>query len=104
MKHISFVVCALVFWSAAAYAQDGSVVRLSATQIQAAEAEGAKSHAASAMLDDQAVLPKRQIHGEVSMSISSRGGRAVYGSMVAPLGNDGTLAISLADVDYGRRR
>ena len=43
----------------------------------------------------------RQIHGEVGFEIGSRGQRALYGSTIVPLGENGTAAFSLM-TDRGR--
>ena len=45
--------------------------------------------------------PDRQIHGEVGFEIGSRGQRALYGSTVVPLGENGTAAFSFM-TDRGR--
>ncbi|WP_293973780.1 hypothetical protein [Sphingomonas sp.] len=47
---------------------------------------------------------ERQIHGTVGMEIGSRGGRALYGSTVVPLGQTGTAAFSFMTAQQGRWR
>ena len=43
----------------------------------------------------------RQIHGEVGFEIGSRGQRALYGSTIVPLGENGSAAFSFM-TDQGR--
>ena len=89
-----------------AYADEGRVVALSPAEVAAAKEAGAKAHAETAALDG-APRYKRQIHGEVGFGIGTNGYRSAYGTAVAPLGDTGVLAISLADGQMnqlGRRR
>ncbi len=88
-----------------AFAGEETVITLSPAEVEAAKEAGAKAHAQSAALDGGA-SHKRQIHGEVGFGIGTRGYRSVYGTMVAPLGDTGTVAISMADtqIDHHLRR
>jgi hypothetical protein len=43
-----------------------------------------------------------QVHGEVGATIGTDGTRAVYGTAVLPLGEDGSLTVSLATGRFGR--
>jgi len=55
------------------------------------------------MTDVDVVQPKRQLHGEVGFGVGSRGERFAYGTVVAPLGDNGYAAFSFADGSYGQR-
>jgi hypothetical protein len=71
-------------------------------------AERAKVLDAAAQRDDDDDLPingaDRKIHGEVGMEMGSRGGRAMYGSTIVPLGDTGTAAFSFMTGQSGRWR
>ena len=90
------VALACGMFPALAYGEEGTVITLSPAEVEAAKEAGAKAHAQSAALDG---VPnrKREIHGEVGFGIGTSGYRSVYGTMVAPLGDAGTVAISMAD-------
>ena len=46
----------------------------------------------------------RRIHGQVSMMIGTNGARGIGASMVAPIGETGTIALAFQKVRYGRWR
>ena len=46
----------------------------------------------------------RRIHGQVSMMIGTNGARGIAASMVAPIGETGTIALAFQKVRYGRWR
>lgn len=46
----------------------------------------------------------RRIHGQVSMMVGTNGARGIGASMVAPIGQTGTIALAFENVRYGRRR
>jgi len=104
MRHFSFAPLLLLTLSSAAFADGGgTVVRLSADEIAAAQAAGAVKQHAESMTDVDVVQPKRQLHGEVGFGVGSRGERFAYGTVVAPLGDNGYAAFSFADGSYGQR-
>ena len=82
---------------------DASVIALTPAEIEAAKEDGARQHANSAIVDS---LPTRDraIHGEVGFAIGTGGYGAIYGTAVAPLGDNGEIAISIANEQYGRSR
>ncbi|MDO6413177.1 hypothetical protein Q4F19_02165 [Sphingomonas sp. BIUV-7] len=94
----------------------GMALSLSATPAFAQEAPGTIALSAedrAAVLDAAANRPEselpingldRQIHGEVGMEIGSRGGRALYGSTIVPLGDNATAAFSFMTGQQGRWR
>lgn len=46
----------------------------------------------------------RRVHGEVGMMIGTNGARGVSGSMAAPLGESGSVAIAFENTRFGRTR
>ena len=44
-----------------------------------------------------------QIHGEVGMFVGTGGARGVFGSAVAPVGDNGQIAIAFENSRFGRR-
>lgn len=46
----------------------------------------------------------RRIHGQVSMMIGTNGARGIGASVVAPIGETGTIALAFQKVRYGRWR
>lgn len=46
----------------------------------------------------------RRIHGEVGMMIGTNGTRGVFGSMAAPIGETGSVAVAFENSRYGGRR
>lgn len=46
----------------------------------------------------------RRIQGQVSMMIGTNGARGIAASMVAPIGETGTIALAFQKVRYGRWR
>ncbi|MBD3760613.1 hypothetical protein O4H52_00170 [Sphingomonadaceae bacterium G21617-S1] len=45
----------------------------------------------------------KQIHGEVGMFVGTGGARGVFGSMVAPVGDSGSIALAFENSRFGRR-
>jgi len=104
MKPLSFVSVILLLLTTSLHAQDSAVVvRLSPAEIAAAQAKGLADHAHDAINDTNITPRKRAIHGEIGFAVGTNGARSTYGTVVAPLGNDGTVALSVADGTVGRR-
>lgn len=104
MLHFSFVGVALLALASAAHADEKeTVVRLAPSEIAAAQAEGAAKHQSDAVIEDAFAQPKRRLYSELGFGIDSRGGRAVYGAVVIPVGQDGYAAVSFIDATSGRR-
>jgi len=86
---------ALAALVAPAVAQDATApsgtVALSPEQREAA-LEAGEARAAELSLRNGAT--DRRVHGEVGVEIGSRGERAAYGTLVAPVGQNGVAAIS----------
>lgn len=102
MKRLSFAAALISITASAAYADaDGTVTRLTPAEIAAAQSAGQARHRAEESVDADIVGAKRQIHGEVGFGVSSRGGHEVFGTVVAPLGDNGFAAFSFADGSYG---
>jgi hypothetical protein len=83
----------------------GVVFRLTPEQIAAIE--NRKIHRAPlSVLDasDALITPQRKIHGEVGFGIGTGGYSEIFGTMVAPLGDTGYLALSLSQQNGGRFR
>ena len=91
-------------FASSAYADTAPiVVRLSAEEIAATQAAAAQAHAQDAITDTDISRPKRTLHGEVGVGFGTGGRRFAYGTVVAPLGDEGVLAVSVADGSAGRR-
>ena len=101
MMKMGLLICALSA-STVAYAQDsGTLVSLTPAQIEAAKEAGAAQNAHAASLGQEPVRD-RAVHGEVGVSIGTGGYSSIYGTAVAPLGDSGVVAISVAQERYGR--
>jgi len=86
----------------------GSVAHAEETVISLSPAEKAK------LLDAAAERPRpasgelpinglgSQIHGEVGMFVGTGGSRGVFGSAVAPLGQNGQIAVAFENSRFGR--
>jgi hypothetical protein len=46
----------------------------------------------------------RRVHGEVGVAIGTGGYRSIYGTAVAPLGNDGVFAFSFENTQFDQGR
>jgi hypothetical protein len=93
MIRLVFPFCVLFAFSAAAQAQDAAVpsstVALTPEQREAAlEAGAARDESLQYGTTD------RRVHGEMGVEVGSRGERAAYGTMVAPIGQNGVASIS----------
>ena len=76
-------------------------ITLTPAQIEAAKEAGAAQNAHAASLGQEPVRD-RAVHGEVGVSIGTGGYSSIYGTAVAPLGDSGVVAISVAQERYGR--
>ena len=87
---------ALAAFAVPAAAQTASVpsgtIALTPEQREAAVEAGAAARVADESLRNGA--SDRRVHGEVGVEIGSRGERAAYGTLVAPVGQNGVAAIS----------
>jgi hypothetical protein len=94
--------------SAAASAKDATTLTQQApgTVALSAEERARVLDTASRRSDDDLPIngADRKIHGTVGMEIGSRGGRALYGSTIVPLGETGTAAFSFMTGQSGRWR
>ena len=45
--------------------------------------------------------PKRPVHGEIGFGIGTGGYRSVFGTVVYPVGDEGFVAFSFANSDFG---
>lgn len=105
MLQFSFVAFALIALTSPVYADEpGSVVRLSPSEIAAAQAAGAAKHQTDSITDDDIGRARPRIHGEFGAGIDLRGGRAIYGAVAVPLGDNGYATLSFADATLGQRR
>jgi hypothetical protein len=88
---------------ATAFADDaGTIITLTPAQIESAKEAGAARNARQAS-DSVDLTPRdRAIHGEVGFAVGTGGYSAIYGTAVAPLGNDGIIALSLANERFGQ--
>lgn len=59
-------------------------------------------HAKAEALDAEATAAKRQIHGEVGVSVGTGGYRSAYVASVIPIGENGTLGIAIGQTDFGK--
>ncbi len=87
-------------------AAEGTVVALSPAEVVAAKEAGAQAHAESVALEP-APGRRRKIHGEVGFGIGTNGYRSVYGTAIIPVGDTGTVVVSVADTQINpvqRRR
>jgi hypothetical protein len=88
---------------------DGSVIHRLSDADKAAILAKPREHAtdANALPLEELPNPARQVHGEVGFGIGTGGYREVFGTIVAPLGDDGVLAFSfdrqIANTRWHRR-
>jgi hypothetical protein len=89
---------------------EGTVVRLSAEDVEAAKEAAAKRNLASHFSGEQNAVAndKRNffgpVHGEVGFGIGTGGYREAFGTAVMPLGEDGLFAFSFDTVQFNDRR
>jgi hypothetical protein len=89
---------------------DGTIVHRLSDADKAAIIAKSREHASDvdALPDDDLPNSARQVHGEVGFGIGTGGYREVYGTVVAPLGDDAVLALSFDQMSgnqrYGARR
>ncbi|MEQ1549176.1 MAG: hypothetical protein ABL918_11110 [Chakrabartia sp.] len=113
MKSIKFVACAAVLAASSpvcaqaetssADPAGGVVFRLTPDQIAAIEDRKIDSAPLSALdASDVMITPQRKIHGEVGFGIGTGGYSEIFGTVIAPLGDTGYLALSLSQQN-GRR-
>ena len=99
---IRIVALALALMPLAAHAADtGTLVTLTPAQVEAAKEAGAAQNARVASVGQESVRD-RAVHGEVGVSIATGGYSSIYGTAVAPLGDSGVVAISVAQERIGR--
>lgn len=95
MTRILFAFGAFAILAVPATAQDAPVppatIALTPEQREAALEAGAARAADQSL---QNGTGDRRVHGEVGVEIGSRGERAAYGTLVAPIGQNGMAAIS----------
>jgi hypothetical protein len=46
----------------------------------------------------------RRVHGEIGVAVGTGGYRSIYGTAVAPLGNDGVFAFSFENTQFDQGR
>jgi hypothetical protein len=95
MIRLAFALCAFGALAAPTLAQDSpaasGIVSLTPEQREAAlEAGAARAKDDSLQYGGS----DRRVHGELGVEVGSRSERAIYGTMVAPLGQNGMAAIS----------
>lgn len=78
-------------------ARQGTTHSLSAEEKERILAEAAERRAAA---EQGGEAPKRRIHGEVGFMIGTGGTRAVHGSAMVPLGDEGVAAMSFQTGRY----
>jgi len=95
MIRLASVLCALGALAASAQAQDAATP--SGTVTLTPEQREAALEAGAARARDESLqygASDRRVHGEVGVEVGSRGERAAYGTMVAPIGQNGIAAFS----------
>ena len=95
MIRLALALCALHVVSASAQAQN--MTATSGTVALTPEEREAAIEAGAARANDislQNGASDRHVHGEVGVEVGSHGERAAYGTLVAPLGQNGMAAIS----------
>lgn len=98
MKSVVLIAAALL---APAPALAGTVYQLSRDDIATMNAT---THPDAALTPDMSQSGDRRVHGEMGVAAGTGGYRSVYGSMVAPLGETGTVAIAVENSDFGNIR
>ena len=58
----------------------------------------------AAVTASEPVSPRRQVHGEVGAMIGTGGARGLFGTMLAPIGDDGFAALQFETTRTGERR
>jgi hypothetical protein len=95
MIRIALASCALALAAAPLIAQDApppsGTVALTPEQREAAIEAGAMRAMDQSLQNGGS---DRRVHGEMGVEVGSRGERAAYGTMVAPIGQNGMAAIS----------
>jgi hypothetical protein len=102
IRHVTIAVVAIACPLAAHATDAGTVIALSPAQVEAAKEAGAARHARDAALGLDPAPHDRAIHGEVGFAIGTGGYSAIYGTAIAPLGDKGVIALSIADQRFGR--
>jgi len=95
---------AVAIFACAPAALVAQTVSLSAEQVEAAKEAGARANAQAADAVDTAPPRKRAVHGEVGIAIGTGGYGAIYGTVIAPIGDDGFVALSIANERFGNVR
>lgn len=77
--------------------QPGTVHRLSPEEIKRILAKAAEK---PPLMAEEGVEPSNKIHGEMGVMVGTGGARALYGSAVVPLGDQGVAAFSFETGRY----
>lgn len=80
-------------------ASGGTVRRLTPEQIETAKEAGASKKAGN-VWDRAKDVPDRKIHGEVGFGIGTGGYRSIFGAVVAPIGDNGIVALSFENTRF----
>lgn len=80
-------------------ASGGTVRRLTPEQIEAAKEIGAAKKAGN-VWDREEEMPDRKIHGAVGFGIGTGGYRSIFGTMIAPVGDNGIVALSFENTRF----
>ena len=84
--------------------QPPSEIRLSDEEKEKVlEAAAARKREHPGTIAEDAGPQPPQVHGEVGFTIGTGGYRSAYGSVYAPLGEDGFAAIAAETTDFGKR-
>jgi len=96
MLRIAFCSCAIALLALPITAQDVSTPPSATVTLTPEQREAAIEAGAMRARDEslQNGASDRRVHGEVGVEIGSRGERAAYGTLVAPVGQNGVAAIS----------
>lgn len=92
MTRLLLAICALCVTPASAQTASGTVTLTPEEREAAIEAGAARANDISL----QYGASDRRVHGEVGVEMDSHGERAAYGTLVAPVGQNGVAAFSYA--------
>ena len=89
-------------------APPGTVYQLSPQEVtaikdRAAQRSAVSTEPAETIPDLIAPSPKRPVHGEIGFGIGTGGYRSVFGTVVYPVGDEGFVAFSFANSDFGNQ-
>jgi len=97
--HGLFLAAALVAGSVA-HAEETVIALSPAEKAKLLDAAAERPHPVSGELPINGL--GSQIHGEVGMFVGTGGSRGVFGSAVAPLGQNGQIAVAFENSRFGR--